>query len=361
MKVVLRQKHRAQHLPTAHQVVQVGAGEAAAGRTAAIGIERPRVLAVAGVLQVHRAARGEGLAGAPRARRQHAVEHVDAAHHRADDVVRPADAHQVAGLAIRHARGGGLQHAEGLRLALADRQAAHGVARQVEGGQRLGRFPPQIVEHAALHDAEQRVTRALPERARAAFGPAQRQAHRVRHLVARPAGRRAFVELHRHVGVQQVLDLDRALGGERVLAAVDVALEDHALLVELPQAGQRHHLKAAAVGQDRARPGHEGVQAAQPRDPLGARAQHQVIGVGEDHLGAGGRHLVRPHGLDARGRAHGHEGRRLHRPVRGRQASAPGHAVGGQLLPAEPTHADPSVSGSGPSRSGRRCSRLASP
>ncbi len=58
-----------------------------------------------------------------------------------------------------------------------------------------------------------------------------------------------------------------------------MTLEGHALLVELAQAGERHDLEAAAVGEDRLFPADEIVQAAEARDALGARTQHQVIGV----------------------------------------------------------------------------------
>jgi hypothetical protein len=54
---------------------------------------------------------------------------------------------------------------------------------------------------------------------------------------------------------------------------------------------QAHHLIAAAVGQDRAVPVHEPVQAAQPRHAFRAGAQHQVIGVAQDDVGARARTL----------------------------------------------------------------------
>ena len=54
----------------------------------------------------------------------------------------------------------------------------------------------------------------------------------------------------------------------------------------LRRAGERHHLEAAGIGEDRMRPVHEVVQAAEPRDALGAGPQHQVIGVAEDDVGA---------------------------------------------------------------------------
>ena len=57
--------------------------------------------------------------------------------------------------------------------------------------------------------------------------------------------------------------------------------------VELAQLGEAHHLEAARVGQDRPLPVHEAVQPAEPRHPLGAGPQHQVVGVAEQHVGAG--------------------------------------------------------------------------
>ncbi len=47
-------------------------------------------------------------------------------------------------------------------------------------------------------------------------------------------------------------------------------LEGHALLVELAQAGERHDLEAAAIGQDRMWPADQLVQTAEARDALRA-------------------------------------------------------------------------------------------
>src|SRR3546814_2896508 len=88
MQIVTAQQDRTKHLLGLEKMMQVGAAVVGAGRTGAVGVERTRVVAVAGVEQVEHGAAGEGLAGAPAARRQHAVEHVDAAAHRADDVGR---------------------------------------------------------------------------------------------------------------------------------------------------------------------------------------------------------------------------------------------------------------------------------
>ena len=50
--------------------------------------------------------------------------------------------------------------------------------------------------------------------------------------------------------------------------------------------GEREDLVAARVGEHRARPAHERVDAADAPEQLGARAQHQVVGVAEHDLGA---------------------------------------------------------------------------
>ena len=199
-------------------------------------------------------------------------------------------------------------------------------------GERLHAFGAQRGIDAALHDAEQAVARPLGEGALAAFGPFHRQPHRGggRRLLDRPA--RAFVERHGDVGVQELLDLDRALRRQPMLRAVDRRAEGDAVGVELAQFLERHHLEAARIGQDRARPVHELVQPAQRRHALGARPQHQVEGVAEHDLRAGLGDRLRQHRLDRAGGAERHEGRRLDRAVRGGDAAATGGAVAGQKL-----------------------------
>ncbi len=128
-------------------------------------------------------------------------------------------------------------------------------------------------------------------------------------------------------------------GRQVVLAAVDVRAEGHAVVGQLAQVGQRHHLEAAGIGQDRPGPVHEPVQPAQPLDPLRARPQHQVIGVAEHDLGARSPHRVGRHRLDRRRGADRHEGRRLDGAVGGVQPAAPRRAVGGERLEAEAGHA----------------------
>jgi hypothetical protein len=99
-----------------------------------------------------------------------------------------------------------LQH---LVLGLAHAHAAHGVAGEVHLHQLVERLLAQVLEHAALHDAEQRVgVLQFRELGLAALGPAQRELHRRAGLafggeVALGVIRRAFVELHDDVAVER--------------------------------------------------------------------------------------------------------------------------------------------------------------
>ena len=132
----------------------------------------------------------------------------------------------------------------------------------------------------------------------------------------------AFVELHRDVRAEKVgLDLDGAFGRQEVRRAVDVRAELDALLLHLAQVGEREDLIAAAVGEDRMRPAHEAVQAAEAMHPLGRGPQHQVVGVAEDDVGSCRPHLVEIERLHRAGRAHRHEGGRCDVAARGRETS----------------------------------------
>ncbi|MNV85483.1 hypothetical protein D3C71_1794470 [compost metagenome] len=88
-----------------------------------------------------------------------------------------------------------------------------------------------------------------------------------------------------------------------------MALEGHALLVQLAQAGKRHDLKTAAVGEDRMWPADQLMQAAKPCHAFRAGPQHQVIGIAENDIGPELAHLIEIHGLDSTDSANRHEGR----------------------------------------------------
>ena len=67
----------------------------------------------------------------------------------------------------------------------------------------------------------------------------------------------------------------------------DGAYQISAVVIDAAEIGHREYLVAARVGQDRAVPVHEFVQAAMLADHPGSRPQHQVKGVTKDNLGTG--------------------------------------------------------------------------
>ena len=106
-------------------------------------------------------------------------------------------------------------------------------------------------------------------------------------------------------------------------------MEGHALLLDLAQGRQRKHLKAARVGQHRAVPPHELVQAAHRLDDLVARADMQVVGVGQLDLAAQLLEVERiDRALDRARRADVLEDRRLHNAVRGAEFAPASFALG---------------------------------
>ena len=79
---------------------------------------------------------------------------------------------------------------------------------------------------------------------------------------------------------------------------------------------QRQHLEAAAVGEGRPRPVHEGAEAARLVDDVGAGLQIEVVGVGQNRLRANVFHRLGQHRLDGGLRADGDERRSVDVAVR---------------------------------------------
>jgi hypothetical protein len=73
---------------------------------------------------------------------------------------------------------------------------------------------------------------------------------------------RALVEDHHDVRAQRVLDLHRILGTMNSLSPLIGDWKRTPSFADLAQVAQAEHLEAAGVGQDRAVPAHEAVQAA---------------------------------------------------------------------------------------------------
>ncbi len=312
---------------------QIGAGERAAGVAVAGGIERAVVLGKFAALDVELAERGVQRAVAGVARGQDAVEHVHARVDAFDDVQRRAHAHEIAGLFGRQYGSRMVQHLHHDVLAFAYGKPADGIALEVEIDELARGLRAQILEHAALHDAEQQVSRRpLGIGVTAAFGPAGGHGQRSGGVgVIRPGGH-ALVKHHHNVRIQVALDAHHLFRREQVLRAVEVGTEGDPFLLDGPQGGKAEDLKAAAVREDGLVPRVEAVQAAAPRHEFVAGPQVQVIGVAEDDFRAYGVEIVGSDGLHAANRADGHEDGRVYRAVGRLENAGTGRAVRGVYL-----------------------------
>ena len=153
-----RQQRAAERLPTAKQVVQIGARIIPRRRAAALHIERPRILGVAGVLDVDRPEACERQTVTAITGGHHAIEHIDAARDGLQDVVRGADAHEITRLLDGQSRrrfGDDLEHD---LLGFANGESAERVALEADFGQAACALLAQGLIVAALHDAEQRAS-----------------------------------------------------------------------------------------------------------------------------------------------------------------------------------------------------------
>ena len=138
---------------------------------------------------------------------------------------------------------------------------------RVDAARRSGSRPPWTIPNSAWSVARVGRQRALR--------PAMRPLGRVGDDRPRRGREDRLVEGDRDVRAERLLDRDGELRREPVGRAVEVAAERDAVLVDDPQVAERHDLEAARVGQDRAVPVHEPVQAAEPRDPLVARRRYR--------------------------------------------------------------------------------------
>src|SRR3990172_545287 len=130
--VVLSEQHRAEDFVRHDEVAHVGAGEVRAAIARAALFHRARIAGVGRVLHVHPARARQGRAVARQPGGQDAVEDVHAAPQAVDQILRRADAHEVARLVGGQNVVHRFERRVHLIFRLAHRQPADGIARKSE-------------------------------------------------------------------------------------------------------------------------------------------------------------------------------------------------------------------------------------
>ena len=322
-----------QNLLRLEQVVQIGAGIAAADRAVTGGVDGTLVALVFGVLEVDRAVPGKQPRVAGVAGRHHAVEEIHAARHGLDDVGRRSHAHQIAGTVRREPGLDGLDDLIHHLGRFTDSQTADGVAGEVQIGHHLGVLDAKVGVSAALIDAPEHLPgiHSFGQGVQpgvlclAANQPAVGALHRLLHVLVRGGVLHALVKGHADIGAQVGLDLHALLRAHENLPPIDVGGKVDALLPDLAQTCKGENLETAGVGQNGLVPGHKAVQAAQVADQPVAWPQMQVIGVGKLHLAADLRQILGAQtALDGSLGTDVHKHRRLNRSVCAGELAPPG-------------------------------------
>ncbi len=298
-----------QELARVKQVVQVGPRKLLTGETAAARIDRPLVGAKLGRHNPEPAAPDQDRSRSRQPGRQNGIKKIDPALDHGQKIGRIANPHGIARAVVWQQIAQPIQNLDRLVFGIPDRLAANRQAGQVQREDLLGAPTPKIAEAPALHDPEKRLsglTRglvlvpALP----AAPGPAVGSGGRRPRVTLVGILRRTFIERHDHVAAQLGLEIDHRFWRQPPGRSIQVRSEGGALVVDPHQRLSRGplaetpDLKPARVGQDRPRPAHELVQSTQSLDHIGAGAQRQMIGIGQNHLRAHPGQLGRIERLD---------------------------------------------------------------
>ena len=211
----------------------------------------------------------------------------------------------------------------------------------LEGRQVRGRSPAQILILGALDHPEQGLVgpadaflRQSGVGAQAPDRPPVGARHGGLLVVAGVHQGGEFVEGEHDVRAELVLDGHRDLRGEPEAAAVEVAEEGDAVLVDvraprlplgddvvaheplgvhrqhlLETGAETHHLESTRIREGGAGPVHETPEPAGLVHQVGTGLQIQVIGIGQQRLGTEIGHGLRQHRLHARLGSDGYEGR----------------------------------------------------
>ena len=149
---------------------------------------------------------------------------------------------------------------------------------------------------------------------------------------------RALVERHGHIGTQGHLNLRRMLRCHVDDSSIARVAEHHAAVIDLVEVPQAEHLKPPGVGQHRAVPAHEPVQASGGLNDGLAGLKVQVIRIRQHHLGARPSQLLRADSLDGGQGPHRHEAGGLNRPMRRLKTAAAGCCALAARLDLEAEH-----------------------
>ena len=277
------------------------------------------------VFQIDRALRGKCRAVSRDPRREHTVEHVDAARDHLDHLRRRAETHRVTRTILREKGRGVFHRGHHLGLRLSDGDAADRVSIETDLHERLRTLATEVCECRALHDAEFHPRRRhllAPAR------PAQRALPALRGVIVFARIRRAFVEQHADVRAERRLDFHRGLRPDETRRSVEMTLKMHAFLRDLAQLREAENLEAARVREDRPIPRHEAMQPAEMPDDLDAGPDEKMVGISENDLRAELPQFLRRHGLHRGLRPDRHEDRRLNDAMRGRDPASSGGRSG---------------------------------
>src|SRR5271167_3502254 len=128
---------------------------------AAIGVERPRILSIASLLDRDLSLGSKQQPMPRRPRGQHAIHHVDAEAGVLHDLVGCANAHHVARLIGGKVLEGSFDHFAGALARLPGAESTDGIAGEADLDSAFGGFFSEVEIHAALDDAEEGL-RAVP-------------------------------------------------------------------------------------------------------------------------------------------------------------------------------------------------------
>jgi len=154
-----------------------------------------------------------------------------------------------------------------------------------------------------------------------------RRVQRVRRLLDSARVRRTFVEGHDDVGADFALGLHHGFGRELVAAAVQQALEFHAVFGDVAKILEAPDLESTAVREHRAVPAHEFLHAAHLGHKFRAWAQVQVVRIRENDLRLHFAQVPRRKSLYTRKSAHRHKNRCFHDTMRRVEPTAAGLAT----------------------------------